>query len=205
MAYYVENGFSNSSLINLILLMLNMGNAFMSLKKVRILFICLAGSIMAMPSAAVAGADSGFYIGAGVGDASVKDSDFDESDSAYKLFGGYNIGFIPLVDFAVEASYVDFGKPTTTGSSIEVTGFNAYGLAGLSFGPFGVFAKAGALRWDEDSTFGTVSSSDSGTDPAYGVGARFAIGSFAVRAEYEVYDLDNTDLGMASISGVFTF
>jgi hypothetical protein len=178
----------------------------MSLKKVKILFICLAGSILAIPSAAVAGADSGFYIGAGVGDASVKEGDFDESDSAYKLFGGYNIGFIPLVDFAVEASYVDFGKPSTSAGSVEVTGLNAFGLAGLSFGPFGVFAKAGVLSWDSDSTFGTVSSSNSGSDPAYGVGARFAIGSFSIRAEYEAYDLDSdVDIGMVSVSGVFTF
>jgi outer membrane immunogenic protein len=179
----------------------------MSLNKIRSLFICLAGAFLGMPTAVVAGADSGFYIGAGVGDAMVENSDagFDESDSAYKLFGGYNIGFIPLVDFAVEASYVDFGKPTATGGSIEVTGFNAYGLAGLSFGPFGIFAKAGAFSWDEESTFGTTISSDSGTDPAYGIGARFAISSFAVRVEYEAYDLGNTDLGMASISGVFTF
>lgn len=187
-------------------LILNTGDV-MSLNKVRILFISMAWIILGVPAAAVAGADSGFYIGAGVGNATIDNSDagFDESDSAYKIFGGYNIGFIPLVDFAVEASYVDFGKPTAAGSSIEVTGFNAYGLAGLSFGPLGVFAKAGALSWNEDSTFGTTSSSDSGTDPAYGVGARLAIGSFAVRAEYEVYDLGNTDLGMASISGVFTF
>jgi len=176
----------------------------MSLKIVRILFICLAGSILGMPSAAVAGADSGFYIGAGVGDASVKDTDFDASDSAYKLFGGYNIGFIPLVDFAVEASYVDFGKPSTSTESVEISGLNAFGLAGLSFGPFGIFAKAGAISWDSDSTSGSVSSSDSGTDPAYGVGARLAIGSFSVRAEYEVYDL-KSDLDMISVSGVFTF
>ena len=176
----------------------------MSFKKVRILFICLAGSFLAMPTAAVAGADSGFYIGAGVGDASVKIADFDASDSAYKIFGGYNIGFIPLVDFAVEASYVDFGNPSTSLGNVEVTGLNAFGLAGLSFGPFGVFAKAGAISWDADSTFNSLSSSDSGTDPAYGIGARFAIGSFAVRAEYEVYDLD-ADLDMVSVSGVFTF
>ena len=176
----------------------------MSFKKVRILFICLAGSFLGMPTAAVAGADSGFYIGAGVGDASVKEANFDASDSAYKIFGGYNIGFIPLVDFAVEASYVDFGKPSTSDGSVEVTGLNAFGLAGLSFGPFGIFAKAGAISWDADWTDGSTSASDSGTDPAYGVGARFAIGSFAVRAEYEVYDLD-ADLDMVSVSGVFTF
>jgi len=176
----------------------------MSFKIVKIVFVCLAGFFLGMPTVAVAGADSGFYIGAGVGDASVKDTDFDESDSAYKLFGGYNIGFIPLVDFAVEASYVDFGNPSTSLGNVEVTGLNAFGLAGLSFGPFGVFAKAGVINWDADSTFNATSSSDSGSDPAYGVGARFAIGSFAVRAEYEVYDLD-ADVDMVSVSGVFTF
>ncbi len=176
----------------------------MSFKKFKIIFVCLAGFFLGVPAAAVAGADGGFYIGAGVGDASVKDADFDASDSAYKIFGGYNIGFIPLVDFAVEASYVDFGKPSTTVGSVEVSGVNAFGLAGLSFGPFGIFAKAGMINWDADSTFGSTTSSESGTDPAYGVGARFAIGSFAVRAEYEVYDLD-ADLDMVSISGVFTF
>ncbi len=155
---------------------------------------------MASPAAVFAGADSGFYIGAGAGEASVKEGSFDESDSAYKIFGGYNIGFIPLVDFAVEGSYVDFGSPSDGTGSVDVTGLNAFGLAGLSFGPFGVFAKAGMINWDLDA--GPVS--DSGTDPAYGLGARFAIGSFAVRAEYEVYDLD-VDVDMITVSGVYTF
>jgi len=177
----------------------------MSFRKVSVLVMCLAGSYLGLPNTAVAGADSGFYIGAGVGDATVKDDNFDESDSAYKVFGGYNIGFIPLVDFAVEASYVDFGKPSSSVGSVEVTGLNAFGLAGLSFGPFGVFAKAGMINWDSDSTFGSTSSSDSGSDPAYGLGAKFALGSFSVRAEYEVYDVDEGDLDMVSISGVFTF
>ncbi len=176
----------------------------MDLKKIRILLVCLTGSFLAMPAVVLAGADSGFYIGAGVGDASIKTDNLDESDSAYKIFGGYNIGFIPLVDFAVEASYVDFGSPSSGPDNVEVTGLNAFGLAGLSFGPFGVFAKAGMIKWDADFSDGTATTNDSGTDPAYGIGARFAIGPFAVRAEYEVYDLD-ADLDMVSVSGVFTF
>ena len=173
----------------------------MNFKKVRISLICLSGLLLASPAAVFAGADSGFYIGAGAGEASVKDGPFDQSDSAYKIFGGYNIGFIPLVDFAVEGSYVDFGSPSENGNTVEVTGLNAFGLAGLSFGPFGVFAKAGVIDWDADSSGGD----DSGTDPAYGLGARFALGSFAVRAEYEVYDLENADVEMISVSGVYTF
>ena len=182
----------------------------MDFKKIRILFVCLTGSFLVIPAVVFAGADSGFYLGAGVGDASVKEGDFDESDSAYKIFGGYNIGFIPLVDFAVEASYAHFGNPvSSTGTdnvSTEVTGLNAFGLAGLSFGPFGIFAKLGVIDWGADTSDGTVTNSESGTDPAYGVGARLAFGSFSVRAEYEYYDLDSdVEVGMASISGIYTF
>ena len=176
----------------------------MSITKSKTVFICLTGLFLSMPATVFAGAESGFYIGAGAGDASVKEAGFDASDSSYKVFGGYNIGFIPLVDFAVEASYVDFGNPSTSLGNVEVTGLNAFGLAGLSFGPFGVFVKAGGINWDMNSTFGSTNSSDSGTDPAYGVGARLSIGSFAVRAEYEVYDLD-ADLDMVSVSAVYTF
>ncbi len=179
----------------------------MTIKKIRILFICIAGLLQVLPTATFAGTESGFYLGAGVGDASVEstDSNFNESDSSYKVFGGFNIGFIPLVDFAVEGSYVDFGSPGSGNNSVEVTGLNAFGLAGLSFGPFGVFAKAGVIDWSADTNFGAGTASDSGTDPAYGVGARFALGSFAVRAEYEIYDLDVVDVEMISISGVYTF
>ena len=177
----------------------------MSLKKIRILFLCLAGTVLAVPGTVNAGADSGLYIGAGAGNATVKDSGFEESDSAYKLFGGYNMGFIPFVDLALEASYVDFGKPGTATESVEASGVNAFGLASLNFGPFGVFAKAGIISWNTDSTIVGTSIEDSGTDPAYGLGARLAIGSFAVRAEYEVFDLGEADIGMASVSGVITF
>lgn len=180
----------------------------MDFKKLRMLFVCLAGCSFAIPTVSVAGADSGFYIGAGVGDATVKadDINFDESDAAYKIFGGYNIGFIPLVDFAVEASYVDFGSPSSGVASVDINGVNAFGVVGLSFGPFGLFAKAGAIRWDIDGNSGGATDSQSGTDPAYGIGARFAISSFAVRAEYEVYDVDSvSDLSMLSVGAVFTF
>ena len=61
----------------------------MSFKKGRKFVIFLASFFSGLPAIAFAGADSGFYIGAGVGDATVKDTDFEESDSAYKVFGCY--------------------------------------------------------------------------------------------------------------------
>ncbi len=173
----------------------------MFFKKFRLLIICLTGSFLGASSAAIAGADSGFYIGGGTGSATISSGGFDESDAAFKAFAGYNIGFIPLVDFAVEASYVDFGTANDGSTSIGFTGFNAFGLAGLSFGPIGIFAKAGTISWNRDPS----GNKDSGTDPAYGLGARFALGSLAVRAEYELFDIDGTDVDMLSISAVFTF
>lgn len=174
----------------------------MSLKKIRILFVCLTGALLAVPGVVHAGADSGFYIGAGAGDASISEGSFDESDTAYKVLAGYNIGFIPFVDFAVEGSYVDFGTPGTTTDNVEVTAFDAFGLVGLNFGPVGVFAKAGAISWDLKHNSGF---SDSGTDPAYGIGAKFSLLSFSVRAEYEVFEFDTADAEMISVSAVFTF
>ena len=178
----------------------------MNYKKIRILFVCLAGFFLGMPTAVFAGAESGFYLGLGAGDTTVKATDFDESDSGYKVFGGYNFGVVPLVDLGLEASYVHFGNPANDSVSSEVTGLDAFGLAGLSFGPFGIFAKAGVIDWGVDTNDGTVTNSESGTDPAYGLGARLAFGSFAVRAEYEYFDLDSdVEVEMVSISGVYTF
>jgi len=178
----------------------------MNFKKFRILFICVAGLFLGMPTVAVAGADSGFFIGLGVGESTVESGDYSESDSAYKVLGGYNFGVVPLIDLAVEASYVHFGNPSTDVTSVEVTGLDAFGLAGLSFGPFGIFVKAGLIDWGIDTTEGTVTNSESGTDPAYGLGARLAFGSFSVRAEYEYFDLDSdVDVGLASISAIYTF
>lgn len=175
-------------------------------KKIKLISVCLPCLLAGIPGGAIAGADSGFYIGGSAGDATVESGPFDESDSAFKVIGGFNFGIIPLLDVAVEASYVDFGKPARNNSSIEVTGLDAFGLAGLSFGPFGLFAKAGMISWDADSSAGTVSSSDSGTDPAYGLGARFALGPISVRAEYELFDLkDEVDIELLSVGATYTF
>lgn len=171
-------------------------------KIIRTLLISISGIILTAPTTALAGADSGFYIGAGAGEATLKDTGFKASDTAYKVLAGYNIGFIPFVDFAVEGSYVDFGSPSTNGSNIEATALDAFGLVGLNFGPFGIFAKAGAVNWDLKTNNGI---SESGTDPAYGVGARFTLLSFQVRAEYEVFEFNTTDVDMVSVSAVFTF
>jgi len=151
-------------------------------------------------------ADSGPYLGASIGSATVAadlDPDFgvgnfDESDFGYKIHGGYLFD-LAVLDLGVEAAYVDLGTPSFSvlGDSvtIDVTGLSLFGLAGIDLGPVGVFAKAGLINWDAALSvrgLGEVASDD-GSDPAYGVGARFVLGSLEIRGEYEYFDLDGTD------------
>jgi hypothetical protein len=169
----------------------------------------LSAALVSAP--AFAGGDSGFYLGAGVGQANV-DGDsgfngFDSDDTGFKAIVGYNFGIIPLVDLGIEAEYVDFGKPDDGGLELELepTALAAFGVAGINLGPVGVFAKVGAFSWDLDATIEGESVSDDGTDVAYGLGARFHIASFQIRAEYELFDLEDADVDFLSASVLYTF
>lgn len=170
-----------------------------------------------LPGASVAGTDSGFYVGAGVGQSSVDDLEgdfgnvsFDADDTGWKVFGGFNFGWIPFLDLAVEAGYVDFGTldDEVGGTRIEIDGdgFDVFGLVGTNLGPIGVFAKAGLVNWDADLDSSLGSASDDGTDPAYGIGARLKFGSLEARAEFEYFDVDAVeDASLISASAVWTF
>ena len=146
-----------------------------------------------------------FYAGASVGKASVAADFFDESDTSQKLIFGY-VFDLPVVDFSLETSYVDFGNPRQGGAQIEITGLDAFAVAGLDFGFVGVFAKAGVISWDGDARLGASQESSSGTDSAYGIGARFNVASLFIRAEYEKFDIKDTDdVDMLSVGVVWRF
>jgi hypothetical protein len=156
-------------------------------------------------------ADSGFYVGGSVGRTAIdiNASNFSSSGSAWKAFGGYIID-LPVVDFAVEASYADFGSQSDSiqgqTASVDATGLTAFGVAGLDFGVVGAFAKVGMVRWDGKATLGGVSSSDSGSDPAYGVGLRFNVSSVEIRGEYERFDIqDLNNVNMVSLGILWRF
>ncbi len=173
----------------------------------------LAAAVLSLAApAAFAGKDSGFYIGGSIAsssfDSSQDDFGIDDSDTSYKIFGGYNFGIIPMLDLAAEASYVDFGghegDAGDTSVEVESSGVMASGLAAFNIGPVGLFGKLGFVNWDSDWK-GLTNEDDSGTDAAYGVGARFQIGSLSLRAEYEVFDLEGADINYTSIGASYTF
>ena len=164
-------------------------------------------------SSALAGKDSGFYVGGSIAssqfDSSQNDFGIDDDDTSYKIFGGYNFGWVPMFDVAAEASYVDFGKFGATSGDDEFTGEStgimASGLGAINFGPIGLFGKVGYVNWDSDFSGFDTSGDDSGSDGAYGLGARVQIGSLSVRAEYEIFELGNVDVDYTSIGASFTF
>ena len=114
---------------------------FTKLRRAAVLAV-LAGSLVG-PAAY---ADSGFYLGGSLGDASVEVDDFgfDENDSASKIFGGF-IFDMPVVDFAVEAAYVDLGTVHPIPLGCERNLASIWGPAGQRVAG-GVESKASLAR-----------------------------------------------------------
>jgi hypothetical protein len=159
-------------------------------------------------SGAASAADNGIYLGGSIGQANVEVDEgltqVDGDDTGFKFI----VGVRPLDWLAVEASYVDFGKVKDGAQAAEGNGVSAFVVGFLPVGPVDLFAKGGLINWDSSvklDGIGKVFSED-GNDLAYGVGAQFRLLSLAVRAEYEVFDVDRVDnLNMLSIGLTYTF
>lgn len=164
----------------------------------------------AFSTSAYAGAESGLYLGGGLGHSSLEFSELGESysidDNGFKAILGYNFGILPLLDLGLEGSYVDFGESSDGSAKASATAWDGFGLVGLSLGPFGLFGKMGLAAWDSKKSVGKFSFNESGTDPVYGIGARLQIAKISVRAEYEYFDFDRyTDVSFTSLSLLYTF
>ena len=164
-------------------------------------------------------ADSGFYLGGSVGNTALEVNfddgqggfiPFDESDFSWKLYGGYNFD-LPVINLGVEGGYRSLGGPSATVVSdtvgIDLTAWDVFGVAGFDLGPVTIFGKLGFASWEADLTLNGIDlGSEDDQDTAYGLGASFNLGSFQLRAEYEMFDVgDVEDLYMLSAGFVYTF
>jgi len=172
----------------------------------------LAASLLSFFAPCAVAAD-GLYIGAGIGQAGIKDNinteTFDTNDAAYKAFIGWRFK-VPVVDLAIEGAYTDFGKPSQTLGSQRVEtklhGPSLAGLAILPLGPIDLYGKLGALNWNSDTTIGGSTSSKSGTDTFYGLGVGLNLGPFGLRAEYERFQIKDVDrVDLFSLSALLQF
>ncbi len=160
----------------------------------RLLTTTLAALLLGGASLAQA-QDTGFYAGVGAGQALVDERAYDDEDTAFSVFGGYQFHR----NFALEAGYTDFGslQPRDAGTDLELTSASLTAVGILPFTDrFSGYARAGFQRWELDRAIPglTGTARDDGTDPVYGLGLQYRFSdAVALRGEYtrsEVEDLD---------------
>lgn len=159
----------------------------------------------------------GFYLGAGVSQATVKvdEVDFNDSDNGFKVLAGYNFNN----NFGAEVTYFDggapsedydlgFGPPVTVEVAFTGVNFSLVGRIPVNE-TFSVFGKLGYASYDVKVTGSSGgfsdSESDSDNDMSYGGGLALSFGKFDLRGEYEAINLDGGDFHVISLSGVYRF
>lgn len=178
------------------------------MKKSTLPCAALLAGLAGLPLAASAGYDgprdrmhtqSGLYIGGGAGSNSLNGSDYtgngndvDDRQVAYKALVGYR--FTPM--FSVETQYIDFGTAEGGGNSVKAHGVTTGGVFEAPVTRFvHPYAKAEVLFWDADGSFNGNNRNDTGTDFAYGAGARFILGrNIDIRGEYERFEFQDSNV-----------
>lgn len=195
------------------------------------LAVLLALGVSHSAAAADEANTSGLYIGAGIGQATVKIDnlegvgdvleDLDSDATAWKLVIGWR--FNPYI--ALETDYIDLGAPDgnfdATGSSgqykVELAGFAANVTGTIPIGIFELSGKVGYYWHDADlrvnfdnigpNNGNVFNGSSSGEAVTYGVGAGVTFfGHLNTKVEYEYYDVDDIDSTYALwLTGVWRF
>jgi hypothetical protein len=165
-----------------------------------------------------AAADNGFYLGAAFTNSQVDSvaegfEDFEFDDNSFKLIAGLR----PLDWLGVEANYVDLGSERVSdlaglGIDVDAKAYSVFAVGYLQLdpAPIDLYAKAGLARWEVNgsvrSVLGNFSASDDGTEFAYGLGVQARLGSLAVRAEYETFEIESNDkFELLSLGLTWTF
>lgn len=165
------------------------------------------GVAMLAPVAQAAEQDRGFYLGAGAGQSRVDERGYDDEDTAFSVFGGYQFNR----HFALEAGYADFGEleARTLGRDLDARSGYLVAVGSVSFtARLSGYAKAGLHHWDLDSSLPLLTGNrdDSGTDPTYGVGVQYRFNdTVALRGEYSRFEIEDADLDLAQLQLRFDF
>jgi OOP family OmpA-OmpF porin len=183
----------------------------------------LGAAAMALPAASMAQArgDTGWYVGASVGQSKARHVDCagfsscDTKAAAFGILGGYQINR----NFAAELGYRDFGRVTLSGPGSANIKANAAELVGLGAYPFAnrfsVYGKLGAYHAETKlsaSVAGSGGLKDRNTDLTFGFGAQYDVAREAgVRAEWQRYknvggnDTGKSDIDVVSIGLIWRF
>ena len=174
--------------------------------------IAAACAWVALLSAGAARADdSGFYLGASVGEATQSGLGFDGRDTAFRWHVGYSINEY----LAAEAGFVDGGKQKDTvggvNFAVSSNGTFAAILARLPLGKvIAPYAKLGYVVYESTTTAsnGSMVRSESRSDEdlSYGGGLEFRLGEhFRLRADYEKVDVPDVAFDIYSVVATWQF
>jgi hypothetical protein len=164
------------------------------------------------------------YVGGAAGQSQVEADvpyvpDFHENHSAFKFMAGIR----PISLFGVEIAYDDFGYPTVQNgdlaTDVTMKGESGFAVLYLPVPIVDIFLKAGMARIESTSTTNIVcpagqvcplfatTAPESRTNVGFagGVGAQFAIGSFAVRGEYERFNAAGGNPSLLSVGVIWKF
>lgn len=177
------------------------------MKNNKLLSTALIAAIAAGTAFGAQAEDRRFYAGVGAGQSLVDEGSYDDEDTAFSVFGGYQFNRY----FALEAGYADLGSLESNAAGRDLEANSAY-LTAVGTVPFtekfSGYAKAGFQRWDLDAGIPAVigTGDDSGTDPTYGVGLQYRFNdSVALRGEYSRFEIEDADLDLAQLQVRFDF
>ena len=168
-----------------------------------------------LPLAGAQAQDSGFYLGAGIGQSKFTEwcdiplASCKDTDTSWKVLGGYRFNRY----IAAEGTYVDWGEVTaSTASGAQAAADQySYGLAVVGTLPLGerfeLFGKAGFLMTEQETRRITPNPSTLNRDETefhYGLGARFLFTkNWALRGEWE--NTEKLKVEMLSIGVEYRF
>lgn len=148
------------------------------------------------------------YVGVGVGKVDLDEETFDDP-TGFELIGGYTIN----ENFAVEVSYVDFGKasdnePPEFKISADSLTVGAVGIIPIE-SKVELFAKVGFHSWDIEATqagYGKIAEDD-GTDLFWGLGGNYKLSDqAAIGVKYMKYDFgSDVDSDVTMLSATFRY
>lgn len=157
----------------------------------------MAASSSALAQRAATGADTGWYVGAAVG----QNDDLDD-EMAWKFTAGYQINR----NVAAEVSYSMLGERSPGfGVSAEASAFEVVGLYKFPVAnQLSLYGLLGLARIEGEVTapapIGTVK--DNSTELTFGFGAQYDVSrNLGVRAQYQDYD----NSGVISVGVVYKF
>jgi len=177
------------------------------MRKNKLLSVVLLSSTLGAVAFGANAEDHRVYMGAGVGQSSVDEGSYDDHDTSFSVFGGYDFNKY----FGVEGGYADLGKLESNagGPPLEATAPYVVTVGKLPINDkVSVYAKAGINRWslDDAAPALTGTSDDSGTDATYGLGVQYRVNDrYALRGDYSRLKLGDMDVDLAQLQATIRF